>query len=101
MKTRILVLSSVLALSLGSGALAAPAGNGKANRGASRPATCDLTGPGQGVPARSGSGQAEAGRRNPNSVGTPLRDGSGRVTAPGKGPKDGTGNRANCPLPQG
>ena len=38
-------------------------------------------------------------RGNPNGNGTPLRDGSGRATAPGKGPKDGSGNNANCPIP--
>lgn len=43
-------------------------------------------------------------RGNPNSNGTPLRDGSGRATAPGKGPKDGTGNNPRhpvAPTPQG
>jgi hypothetical protein len=62
------------------------------------PRGCDLSGPGQGTPLRDGSGKLLRGRGNPNSTGTPLRDGSGRATAPGRGPKDGSGNRANCPL---
>jgi hypothetical protein len=48
---------------------------------------------------RDGSGKSINKRGNPNSTGTPVRDGSGKATAPGKGPKDGTGNNANCPVP--
>jgi hypothetical protein len=102
MKTKILVLSVVLSTSLVASAAAAGRGAGNANRGATRSPACDLSGPGQGVPVRDGSGRAQAGRGNPNSTGTPVRDGTGKATAPGKGPKDGTGNRANCPtLPPG
>lgn len=58
-------------------------------------------GGGGGGPRGQGSGaqvNRDAGPRgNPNSLGTPLRDGSGKATAPGKGAKNGTGNRANCP----
>jgi hypothetical protein len=101
MKTRILVLSAVLCASLVATAAAAGRGNGNgnANRGAGRPPACDLSRPGQGVPLRDGSGRVQAGRGNPASNGTPRRDGSGKATAPGKGAKDGTGNRANCPMP--
>ncbi len=84
MKTKIVLISLLLSAGLVTSASAAGRG-GNGNRGASRPATCDLSG--TGTP------------RNPNSTGTPLRDGSGRATAPGQGAKDGTGNRANCPNP--
>ena len=78
-----------------------PGGAGSGNRDASRAtpnANCDLSGPGQGTPLRDGSGKALNKRGNPNSTGTPLRDGSGRVTAPGKGPKNGSGNQASGPV---
>jgi hypothetical protein len=80
------------------------AGNGNAGRGGPQPGRgpasveCDLSGPGQGTPRRDGSGKVANQRGNPNSNGTPLKDGSGKATAPGKGSKDGTGNRANCPV---
>jgi hypothetical protein len=113
MKTKLVLLSTVLA-----GAFIVPAfaagrgngnGNGNGNRNAGGPGCpanpsgiCDLSGPGQGTPLRDGSGRMRNGRGNPNSNGTPLRDGSGKATAPGKGPKDGSGNRANCPnVPKG
>lgn len=58
-------------------------------------------GGGGGGPRGQGSGaqvHRETGPRgNPNSQGTPLRDGSGKASAPGKGAKNGAGNRANCP----
>jgi hypothetical protein len=57
---------------------------------------CDGTGERQLL--RDGSGKV-AGKGNPNSMGTPLKDGSGKATAKGKGAKNGSGNRANCPLP--
>ena len=77
-----------------------PGGGGSAGRGASGTnASCDLSGPGQGTPLLDGSGKALNNRGNPNSTGTPLRDGSGKATAPGKGPKNGTGTNANCPNP--
>ena len=99
MKTKILVLSFLFCGALAADAAAAGRGNGNANRGATRPATCDLSGPGQGTPVRDGSGQSRNGRGNPSSNGTPVRDGSGKGSAPGNGPRDGTGNRANCPTP--
>jgi hypothetical protein len=61
------------------------------------PALCDGSGPGQGTPMLDGSGKALNNRGNPNSTGTPLKDGSGKATAPGKGPKDGTGNNPRHP----
>jgi len=84
----------------GGGGNSAGRGNGP-GQGMSRgdPATCTLSGPGQGTPRRDGSGKAQAQRGNPNSKGTPLKDGSGKATAPGKGPKDGSGNNPNCPNP--
>lgn len=88
MKTKIILLTSLISLGLLTGASAfarGGAGGGGANRGA-----CG------GTPVRDGSGQT-ANRGNPNSQGTPLKDGSGKATAPGKGAKDGTGNQANCP----
>ena len=104
MKTKIILLSTLISAGLLTSASAfarGPGGKGgTGNRGASRPApSCDLSGPGQGTPLQDGSGKAIYGRGNPNSTGTPLRDGSGKATAPGRGPKDGTGNNANCPIP--
>lgn len=90
MKTKIILVSVLLSAGLVTGAFAAQGrGNSSAGRGTSSgagsgrgtaqpSANCDQTGPGQG---------------------TPLRDGSGKATAPGKGAKDGSGNRANCPVP--
>ncbi|MDQ1300583.1 MAG: hypothetical protein QG637_502 [Chloroflexota bacterium] len=83
MKTKITLLTALISAGLLTSASTfarGPGGNGGGNRGASRTpnAVCDLSGPGQG---------------------TPLRDGSGKATAPGRGPKDGTGNNANCPIP--
>jgi hypothetical protein len=100
MKTKIIVVSLLVSAGLLTSASAFARGPGGASRGASRSApSCDLSGPGQGTPLRDGSGKALGNRGNPNSTGTPLRDGSGKATAPGKGPKDGTGNTANCPNP--
>ena len=101
MKTKIVLVSFLLSAGLATSAFAAHGrGNGNASRGAARLApNCDLTGPGQGTPLRDGSGKVLNNRGNPNSTGTPLRDGSGKATAPGKGPKGGSGNNANCPSP--
>ncbi len=105
MKTKILLTTALLSASLLASTSAfarGPGGNGGGARGANRAnAVCDLSGPGQGTPLQDGSGKAINGRGNPNSTGTPLRDGSGKATAPGKGPKNGTGNNANCPLTPG
>jgi hypothetical protein len=104
MKTKTTLIALLISAGLLTGASAfarGPGGYGAgaANRGASRPnASCDLSGPGQGMPLRDGSGRAVNNRGNPNSTGTPLRDGSGKATAPGKGAKDGTGNQVNCPV---
>ncbi len=80
MKTKFLLVSILISAGLMTSAFAASGrGNGGSGPNTARPApNCNLTGPGQG---------------------TPLRDGSGKTTAPGKGPKDGTGNNANCPNP--
>ena len=90
MKTKIILVSVLLSAGLVTGAFAAQgrgnsgAGRGSSNasgssRGTAQPiASCDQSGPGQG---------------------TPVRDGSGKANCPGKGAKDGTGNRANCPVP--
>jgi hypothetical protein len=103
MKTKIMLLTVLISAGLLTSASAfarGPGGGGGASRGGSRNnATCDLSGPGQGTPMRDGSGKSINKRGNPNSTGTPVRDGSGKATAPGKGPKDGTGNNANCPVP--
>jgi hypothetical protein len=104
MKTKITLITALLSAGLLTSASAlarGPGGNGGGNRGAARTpnAVCDLSGPGQGTPLRDGSGKALNNRGNPNSTGTPLRDGSGKATAPGQGPKDGTGNNPNCPIP--
>jgi hypothetical protein len=105
MKTKLILLSLIVAAAFTAPLSAAGprGGNGAGNGGGRGPANCpgicDLSGPGQGTPLRDGSGKLRNGRGNPNSTGTPLRDGSGRATAPGNGPKDGTGNRANCPNP--
>jgi hypothetical protein len=99
MKTKIVLLSVLLSAGLVASASAAGRGNrggsGNAGRGANN-GVCDLSGPGQGTPLRDGSGRGVCG--NPNGTGTPLRDGSGKASAPGKGPKDGSGNRADCPI---
>jgi hypothetical protein len=111
MKTK-LILSILLGGALVASAFAAGRGNGNGPGNGPRglangmavcdaancPRVCDMSGPGQGTPRRDGSGKLLRGRGNPNSTGTPLRDGSGRATAPGRGPKDGSGNRAGCPL---
>ena len=104
MKNKIILITALISAGLLTSASTfarGPGGNGSAGRGASRTpnAVCDLSGPGQGTPLRDGSGKALNNRGNPNSTGTPLRDGSGKATAPGRGPKDGTGNNANCPIP--
>jgi hypothetical protein len=105
MKTKTILITALISAGLLTSASAfarGPGGSGgSGNRGASRApsATCDLSGPGQGTPLQDGSGKALNNRGNPNSTGTPLRDGSGKATAPGKGPKDGTGNNATCPVP--
>jgi len=104
MKTKIVLITALISAGLLTSASAfarGPGGSGSANRGATRAtpnAACDLSGPGQGTPLQDGSGKALNGRGNPNSTGTPLRDGSGKATAPGKGPKNGTGANANCPV---
>lgn len=99
MKTKIIILTSLISAGLlaGTSALAAGSrgggGNGGGNGGGGgRGCT-------QAAPAQDGSGKSVNNRGNPNSTGTPLRDGSGKDTAPGKGAKDGTGNQANCPNP--
>ena len=103
MKTKLIVILLTAGMLPAASALArGPGGNGGGARGANRAnATCDLSGPGQGTPLQDGSGKALNNRGNPNSTGTPLRDGSGKATAPGKGPKNGTGNNANCPVTPG
>ncbi|HEY0945738.1 MAG TPA: hypothetical protein VGD81_10735 [Opitutaceae bacterium] len=98
MKTTKLILVPSLALALAAGSAFArgPGGGGGHGRMQCDPTLC----PNGGVPALDGSGrQGTASRGNPKSVGTPLRDGSGKATAPGRGAKDGTGNRAACPSP--
>jgi hypothetical protein len=91
MKTKIIILTSLISAGLLLGTTAyARGGSGGSGGGGS--GSCG------GVPVRDGSGQS-ANRGNPNSNGTPLKDGSGKTTAPGKGAKDGTGNQANCPIP--
>ncbi|MBI2496429.1 MAG: hypothetical protein HYV75_00315 [Opitutae bacterium] len=87
MKTKTIILTSIISAGLLLGTTAFARGGG--NRGN-----------GGGVPVCDGSGQSGSlNRGNPNSNGTPLKDGSGKTTAPGKGAKDGTGNQANCPVP--
>lgn len=87
MKTKIIILTTLISLGLLTGASAfARGGNGGSRDG------------GAGTPVRDGSGQT-ANRGNPNSQGSPLKDGTGKATAPGKGAKDGTGAKANCPNP--
>lgn len=102
MKTKIMLVTVLISAGLMTSASAfarGPGGGAGAGRGGNRNnAVCDLSGPGQGTPLRDGSGKAVNNRGNPNSTGTPLRDGSGKTTAPGKGPKNGTGSNANCPV---
>lgn len=84
MKTKIILLTSLISAGLLLSTTAYARGGSGGNGG--------------GAPVRDGSGQS-VNRGNPNSNGTPLKDGSGKTTAPGKGAKDGTGNQANCPIP--
>ena len=75
-----------------------PGGNGRGNPDAPRNGSgqCDPSQcPNPDGPVCDGSGAGTRG--NPQGNGTPRRDGSGKATAPGKGAKDGTGNRADCP----
>lgn len=114
--SRILITSLLIA-----GLAAAPAiarngggnngGNNQSNRGARQQSsycdgsgvfcnglgTCDGSGVCTNTPLKDGSGKAANNRGNSNATGTPLKDGSGKASAPGNGPKDGTGNNANCP----
>lgn len=105
MKNKITLVTVLISASLLASAPAlarGPSGGSRGSANTSRgsgSASCDLSGPGQGTPVRDGSGKVTNNRGNPNSTGTPLRDGSGKATAPGQGPKDGTGNNANCPVP--
>lgn len=101
MKTKIILVSLLIGAGLTTSVLAGQGrGNGGSARGGSRPAApCLPSGSSQDTPARDGTGKIQNNRGNPNSQGTPLRDGSGKATAPGKGPKDGTGTNANCPNP--
>lgn len=97
MKTKIIILTSLISAGLlaGTSALAAgPRGGGGGGNGGG-----GGRGYNQVAPAQDGSGKSINNQGNPNSTGTPLRDGSGKDTAPGKGAKDGTGNQANCPNP--
>lgn len=98
MKTKIIILTSLISAGLlaGTSALAAGSRGGGGNGGGGRGGNRDCT---QSVPAQDGSGKSINNRGNPNSTGTPVRDGSGKDSAPGKGAKDGTGNQANCPNP--
>jgi hypothetical protein len=102
MKTKIIFVSALISAGLLTSASSfarGPGGSGSGGGSRASSATCDLSGPGQGTPLQDGSGKALNNRGNPNSTGTPLRDGSGKASAPGKGPKDGTGTNANCPNP--
>lgn len=105
MKTKVILLPIVLSATLLASASAWARGPGGTNRGntsgprGSASAACDLSGSGQGTPLRDGSGKSVNNRGNPDASGTRLKDGSGKATAPGKGAKDGTGNKANCPTP--
>jgi hypothetical protein len=102
MKTKILLITALLSAGLltsTSTFARGPGGGGSAGRGANRAgsAACDQSGPGQGTPQRDGSGRSINNRGNSKSNGTPVRDGSGKATAPGQGPKDGTGNAPRHP----
>ena len=91
MKTKFILLTSLLGAALLAGTSALAAGPRGGGNGGGR-------GPCPPTPACDGSGRAASNRGNPNATGTPLRDGSGKASAPGKGAKDGTGNRAACPV---
>jgi hypothetical protein len=103
MKTKILIVTALLSAGLLTGTSTfarGPGGGGPGGRaGGNRNggAACDLSGPGQGTPQRDGSGRSINNRGNPKFNGTPVRDGSGKATAPGQGPKDGTGNAPRHP----
>jgi hypothetical protein len=96
MKNKILLLTAIFAAGLIASAAAAAHGNGQ-GRGPNGDGVCPYGTP-ENCPnyAARGPSRGNCGQNNPNC--TPKRDGSGKATAPGKGPKDGTGNRANCPV---
>ena len=80
MKTKIILVSVLLSAGLVTSAFAAQGrGNSSAGRGTS-----------------SGAG---SGRGTAQPSASCDQTGPGKATAPGKGAKDGTGNRANCPVP--
>jgi hypothetical protein len=82
MKTKLILVSVLISAGLVTGAFAAQGGGkGNANRGG-------------------GSGSSQSGA-NCDQAGTgqctPQRDGSGKAKSPGKGAKDGSGKKSNCP----
>lgn len=117
--TKILLTSSLLTVSLVAVSFAKGPGSNNGNNqgqgqfGANAALRCDGSGlqgnrtacdasancKGTGIPLQDGSGKITNNMGNPNSTGTPLKDGSGKGSAPGKGPKNGTGNKGNCPNP--
>jgi len=83
MKTKFILIVTILSAGLLTGtSVYARGGGGGGSRGQ-----------GSGAQVHRESGP----RGNPNSQGAPLRDGTGKASAPGKGAKNGTGDRANCP----
>ena len=102
MKTKILLVTALFSAGLLTSASTFARGPGKGGSGGRGPSrgdntACDLSGPGQGSPQRDGSGRSINNQGNAKSNGTPVRDGSGKANAPGKGPKDGSGNAPRHP----
>jgi hypothetical protein len=86
MKTKLILIVTLLSAGLLTGTSVHARSGGGGGGGGPR-------GQGSGAQVNRDSGP----RGNPNSQGAPLRDGSGKASAPGKGAKNGTGDRANCP----
>jgi hypothetical protein len=95
--TRIVLVTFLAATLTAGAALAGPRGNRGGGRAGINGASVTGVCPAGNMPG-SGAGKSVRANGNPNSSGTPLRDGSGKATAPGRGPKDGTGNNPRHPV---
>ncbi|MCF7761874.1 MAG: hypothetical protein K9M98_15340 [Cephaloticoccus sp.] len=105
MKTKIILIASLISVGLLTGATTYARGGGGGGGGGGQGGSygsgpsADRGNPNaNGSQLKDGSGKS-ADRGNPNSSGTELKDGSGKANAKGQGAKDGTGNNADCPNP--
>ncbi len=103
MKTKIILITSLISIGLLTGATTYARGGGGGGSGSGGGSSFrsiklpNLGNPNSsGTQLKDGSGRS-ADRGNSKSTGTKLKDGSGKANAKGQGPKDGTGLNANCP----